>query len=279
MNLKDHFPNLKELDLSRNNIKDLNFLNNLTKLEKLDVSGNPLDDLVIENHPSLREFIFMSKPGYFKRFSFKNLPSLEKIYVTIDEESPAGSFIYPREPFELSFLPSLKTLYMDAISHYKFHLEGDFSALKYLTYRQTKVRYLDFLYFFPNIEVLDLSYNDIDEFNPLTYLKKLKVLDLTFNPLIDLPENLSPVLQIVFLDRSTVTGLHPLLAIPSVEFISADSCSWIKKMIPEYKPIMGEKEVSLYGSFSGLTTQERKTINVEKKALEEVGVRVYTDDF
>lgn len=130
----------------------------------------------------------------------------------------------------LNALKRLKTLFL---SH---NLITDVSVLSQLP----KLEVLDlshnklqasFLCNFEQLKDLNLSHNSIQQFMTTESSKLLTKLDLSFNPISHLPENLSlPNLKTLHCNSTSLQNLKPLLQLTSLEVLEVEHCSQLKSI-------------------------------------------------
>jgi len=130
----------------------------------------------------------------------------------------------------INTLKRLKTLFL---SH---NLITDASSLSQLP----KLEILDlshnklkasFLCNFEQLKDLNLSHNQIQQFMTTESSKLLTKLDLSFNPIAQLPENLSlPSLQTLYCNSTFLQSLKPLLQLPALEVLEIEHCSQLKSI-------------------------------------------------
>ncbi len=133
----------------------------------------------------------------------------------------------------LTPLTALKRLKALFLSH---NLITDVSTLSQLP----KLEVLDlshnklqasFLCNFEQLKDLNLSHNQIQQFITTESSKLLTKLDLSFNPISQLPENLSlPSLQTLHCNSTFLQSLIPLLQLTALEVLEVEHCSQLKSI-------------------------------------------------
>lgn len=181
---------IKDLNLSHNKISDVSYLSNLTSLEQLNLSDNNISDL---SHS--RENTKDDDDSDYDKTSdsvFKNMTHLA--FLDLSNSNVSGSYSYKNsidssDLDELEYLIRLTSLNLKGTNVASLTNLKELETLTTLNLSDTSVSNLDPLEELTDLTYLDLSSNssiDGDDLEPLQYLTKLKYLNLSNNRIDDL---------------------------------------------------------------------------------------------
>jgi len=198
-------PNLEELNLYGNNVKDVSSLARLSGLKKLVLQNNNLNDIApLKNLTSLEELDLSDNKKIQDFTPLANLTNLKKLRLSeLDQKDirflenltnienldlTNHMTTSPKKISDLNPLAGLKNLKVLNVGNNEVE---DLKPLKNLSeivelyLRRNKIQNLDILRNFSKLEKLDLSENKIKDISPLSNLEKLKEVILTKNEIKD----------------------------------------------------------------------------------------------
>ncbi|MBU3130433.1 leucine-rich repeat domain-containing protein [Clostridium tagluense] len=177
--------NIVELDASKQNIKNLNGLENLINLKKLNLSDNQISDITpLKNLINLKELILIND-------KIKNLDAITSL--TKLEKLSIGNYRRGRDYWntftDLTPLKNLSKLKELNLASSNVQLNG----LRYLTSLENLNLYFNFslsdineLSNLKNLHVLNISYTNVNNIKPLANLTKLTDLDIGNSKITDI---------------------------------------------------------------------------------------------
>ena len=191
------FRQLLRLDISRNNLytMDISALAGMINLEELNLERSKVDNLVyLENVKKLKKLYVGIENGPFPLSILGMLDELKELHMN-------KMWLY--DIADLTYLKHIEVLDLST------NLFCDLSPLQYMkdslrTLNISNCEYLrdlSILEEFPNLEVLDISFDHIKDFSFLKKLKNLKDLRATQSGLLDL-RNLKGLIKMEKLDIS-----------------------------------------------------------------------------
>lgn len=224
---------LSEVYLQSNNLTDISSLSNAPLLSVLSLANNGLttEDLSAVTDFKFLKYLSIADNQIDSLTPIKNMTRLEELRAQNNKISDLNA---------LSLMKRLKALYLG---------ENDISC-KYTTGgTETNVRYLSYL---PNLEILYLNDNRIDDVEVLQNLTKLKALNVSNNTI----QSLAPI--------SEATDLVELYA----ENNEIESFNFVQKLTKLKKLLLagntGTYESSINAYLSGLTELESLTLSGKK---------------
>lgn len=220
--------NLEELDLSWNEIDDIDELSHLTKLTSLDIKYN--------------KKISNLKP-------VAGLPELKVLKITrtgISDFNPLKS------------LKKLEELYVGRNEGADYSVIGELTSLKELEIFAGKISDISWISNLKKLNHLDLLYNGITDINPLSSLTELEYLGLAINKISDI----SPVAnfkKLTYLDiyHNQVSDISALAELENLEtiFLTGNKISDIRSLSNLTKLtylLLDENEISDISPVAGL---------------------------
>ena len=130
----------------------------------------------------------------------------------------------------LNTLKRLKTLFLSHNLITDASILSQLPKLEVLDLSHNKLQ-ASFLCNFEHLKDLNLSHNQIQQFITTESSKLLTKLDLSFNPISQLPEILSlPSLQTLYCNSTSLQNLKPLLQLTALEVLEVEHCSQLKSL-------------------------------------------------
>ena len=245
--------NLEGIDLSHNNISDIRLLSNLKNIKKVDLSFNKLKDFSINKTDKIKKNNLSSKTNISINLDNNGLIEKEineiKDIIINDYEKSLNS---ENDIYDIKnkIINKLNKLEQKILSYFnnKFNIELTGKEIK-LDLNNKNIGNIDLNLLcsvdFINLEEINLSNNNISDFGPLQNLKKLKVIDLSFNKInnINALESLSKTnnkLEKLYLNNNMIKNVEILKKniFPNIIEINLDNNNVIKKDIEEIEMII-----------------------------------------
>lgn len=196
--------NIKALNLSHNNIKDGDIVNNLPKLESLNISNNKLTKiyLILRNNKNLNSLYL--DDNMINEVKFKgDYSNLKRLSISNNRLS------------NLDFISKFRNLERLNVSNNQLSnatvLKG-FKKLQLINVSSNHITTLDFIDENSiNIKSLIINNNNIVTVNNLSHLKNLQIIDISYNDVNDIKSLLYlPNLRNVYIDGNPVCEGIPL---------------------------------------------------------------------
>lgn len=195
--------NLKSLNLSHNNVNDVNFLKNLNKLEDLNLSFNRIQEIKNLDYLKKLKILRLSNnkiDNMGDNFRFKHL---EKLYLNNNKI---------RVVKNLSYAKSLE--FLDLSSNKIYKIEQDFEQLKNLKILQLKNNFIkSFSNLHKNASLIELNldYNELEEIDCQLDYPVLLHFTLSHNNIYSL-KNLNNIENLQYFNLAN----NPILRIPTI---------------------------------------------------------------
>ncbi|OJJ23263.1 hypothetical protein BKI52_02595 [marine bacterium AO1-C] len=247
---------LREIDLSDNQITDLSPLNQLPQLTKISLSANQITDLSpLQQLPQLREIdlndnqitdlsplnqllelreIDLNDNQITDLSPLNQLPQLTKISLNdnqITDLSPLNQLPQLREIYlsynqitdlsPLNQLPQLTKISLSANQITDLSPLNQLPQLREIYLNDNQITDLSPLNQLPELREIYLSDNQITDLSPLNQLLELREINLSYNQITDLsPLQQLPQLREIYLSANQITDLSPLQQLPQLTKIS-----------------------------------------------------------
>ncbi|CAL6057823.1 Conserved_hypothetical protein [Hexamita inflata] len=197
--------NLEQVNISSNNIENINVLSNLTNLQQLNISNNQISSInSLKSLINLRE-LNISSNQILNIDALANLKNLQILDISHNEKisnykplcgliSLYNLNIMQNPNFQTQMLSAediqslikLKKLNLSYniikntnIKNIKSHILYNFIHLQQLNLRQTGIKNIYFLSRLEHLQYLDISNNEINDVEPISALKKLQFLKIS----------------------------------------------------------------------------------------------------
>ena len=169
--------NLRQLDLSSNQISNLSALSGLTNLESLNLNSNQISDLrALSRLTNLRQLDLSSNQISDLR-ALSRLTNLRRLNLSSNQIN---------DLCVLSGLTDLEWLDLGSNQVSELSMLSDLRNLRQLYLRSNQVSDLNMLSSLLNLSILDLNSNQVCDLSGLSGLRNLKWLYLSFNQVSDL---------------------------------------------------------------------------------------------
>ncbi|GMQ29547.1 leucine-rich repeat domain-containing protein [Algoriphagus confluentis] len=178
---------LKVVDISQTQIRDLSAISNVTFLENLDISNTPTRDIQFIKYADRLQTLNISNTQVDSIGELLNLKNLKTLRA---EGAPISSFAVLNEfknlehlylsnsgfnnPENIKGLTSLKTLDLSQNYMVNFSSLASLTSLQNLNLAQTNIQDLNPLREFENLETLDITATSVSDITPLQELPALK---------------------------------------------------------------------------------------------------------
>lgn len=219
---------LKYLNLTRNSITDVYHISNLINLTHLFISENPIEDVsVLKNLKNLEELALTTQNKYEYEF-LANMNKLKKVDLGNYSKNKAYIGGDGRDLSALSKLTSLEYLSLAGCGIKKIEALGNLSNLKKLdlSYNNVIGEELEIINKISNLEILNLENNSINEALPdFTNLKKLKSLNLSYNPRIENVESSSftQTLEVLLMKGVRLSSFSDIASMSSLKHLDLEN--------------------------------------------------------
>ncbi len=222
----DYMPDLEILDLSGNSITNVPALSNLTQLKELDLSYNNISQIVILNIPSL-EILDLMDNQLTDISGLSNLTSLLELDLMVNQISDITPLSQLTElkrlklnhnlisdATPLKHLNQLEQLQLSSNQIQDISSLENLASLSLLSLRNNLITNLETIQNLSNLEGLYLSHNRINDISTLTNLPKLKTLYLQNNLVEDIsPINHLPHLEHLHLENNMISDIPDLASL------------------------------------------------------------------
>ena len=198
-----HLKKLKALGLGSNQLSDISPLAQLKNLVELDLGGNQLSDISPLNQLKQLNWLYLSRNQIVDVFPLAQLTNLTALYLSYnqisdfsalaelvkrleryqnDNQTPVG----PNAPVTI-LDPNLRSAIEEALGKTKGAAitRADMQTLTKFEGEGRGIQNLTGIEFAENLELLDLSDNEVSDLSPLAGLTHLKVLDLSHTAISD----------------------------------------------------------------------------------------------
>ena len=198
-----HLKKLKALGLGSNQLSDISPLAQLKNLVELDLGGNQLSDISPLNQLKQLNWLYLSRNQIVDVFPLAQLTNLTALYLSYnqisdfsalaelvkrleryqnDNQTPVG----PNAPVTIPD-PNLRSAIEEALGKTKGAAitRADMQTLTKFEGEGRGIQNLTGIEFAENLELLDLSDNEVSDLSPLAGLTHLKVLDLSHTAISD----------------------------------------------------------------------------------------------
>lgn len=203
--------NLKNLNLSGNNITSLEPLSNLTNLLTLYLSSNDISDISALGNIKSLKCLYLDDNNISNIDALSNLTNLTDLSLNSNKISDISM---------LSNLNKLENLSLGSNNIDNISGLADLTNLKALYLGDNKISDVSVLNKLTNLEYLDLSINNITNINTLSNLTNLTDLSLSTNKISDINvlKNLTN-LSFLTLDENNITDIDVLSNFTNLSFL------------------------------------------------------------
>ncbi|MBN2803369.1 MAG: DUF1566 domain-containing protein [Deltaproteobacteria bacterium] len=228
--------NLKQLDLSFNNVKDINLISHLSKLETLILENNDISNISAVKDLKQIKLLNLSDNHINDFLPLKDLVSLTSLNLNGTE---LNSLSIISNLVNLTFLSIENNNVNDLNPINKMH------NLVRLEASSNQIKNLDAIASLPSISYLYVSDNNISDMTPLKNLKTLHELEIANNSVVDL----SPIKELTTLEQLKLNGnniedISTLALLPDCYNIAL----WDNK-ISDLSPLVGGKYSQQYNEY------------------------------
>lgn len=233
---------IRNLDLSYNNLGNINTLLSLTSirnLQSIDLSNNNLYDLEILEDCSSLVLVDLSDNEISEISFLKNLTLIENLNLS-------GNSIKDYSP--ISSLNNLKKLELDSCKVVNLNFLYDMSNIDSLSLRNTSIYDLSSLRSLNNLKTLDLSVNNLKYLSAISDLKKMTNLHLDSNLISDLSFlKKMKRLKRLHISRNPLQNIDSLSQLKNLEELYFDESVNVKDLRP-IKALQNLRILSLAGN-------------------------------
>ncbi|MGB1205825.1 MAG: COR domain-containing protein, partial [Chitinophagales bacterium] len=200
----DNLPSLQELNISHNQISQIQNLDNLLSLEILDISSNKISQIQNSDNLLSLEILDISSNKISQIQNLDNLPSLQELNISRNQISQIQNLdnLPSLEILDISYnkisqiqnldnLPSLEKLYFSYNKISQIQNLDNLPSLETLYIKDNQISKLENLDKLSNLKELNINSNQIKDLTPLLpFIKKGISMSLSYNPWQKPPKNI-----------------------------------------------------------------------------------------
>ncbi len=222
---------LQKLDLSDNQISDIESIKELKSLQKLDLSDNQISDIEsIKELKSLQK-LDLSRNQISDIKSIKELKSLQTLYLWSNQISDIKSikelkslqtlYLWSNQISDIKSikeLKSLQTLYLSRNQINDIESIKELKSLQELDLSDNQISDIESIKELKSLQELDLSYNKINDIESIKELKSLQELDLSDNQISDI-KSIKELksLQTLYLSNNQISDIESIKELKSLQ--------------------------------------------------------------